>query len=319
MKTVITDRSLSLFPLTEQVSPNHIRSYIEAVRDAGIKYIELDFRTVMKMQELPDGIKYIFRVTDPTFAYLADAFDFDYMLVTLSDLRRPVNTSVPVIAEVPGMGVSPGLINMITEQTGGKLAMIRLRGHYPMMTQIQALQYINGLRALVTVPVDICPMNNRRTALDTAIKFSLIGADSISMTIGTSRNYVSFEEFLFTLMSVYDTIPKEFDMSSVCRAALLHNIIFRNSEDSIPRIMRLLDRDISGLINVDTGERVKLHVALRDTQYLHRTFVSALERLAQEESIPPDILQDMTDAIRHYNVGLFSDKIIQPEKKGLLN
>lgn len=319
MKTVLTDRSLSMYTLAERVDPKHIFGYISALRDAGIRYIEMDFRTVMKMQELPDGVKYIFRVTDPAVAYLSEAFDFDYVLVSINDLRHPLQVSLPVIAEIPGSFITPVLVALLREQTRGKLAMVRIRDSFPMMTQVEALQLVNRMRASVTVPVDFCPTNDRRTALDTAIKLSLINADSVSMCMGKNNVHASIEEFMFTLLSVYDTIPKEFDISALCRAAVLHQVIFRNRPDSISEIMKLLDRDISGLINADTGERVRMHVALRDSQFLRKTFVSALEKLAKEENIPPDIMQDMTNAIHHFNMELFDEELLKPQNKGLLN
>ncbi|MGN1120005.1 MAG: hypothetical protein ACI4Q4_06580 [Oscillospiraceae bacterium] len=321
MKTVITDRSLSLFTLDEHAEPAHIFGYISALRDAGVRFVEMDFRTVMKMTELPDGVKYIFRVTDPVFLDMADAFDFDYMLITPLDYKTRIDARIPVIAELPG-GITcvPQLVHFVNMQVGGRLSMIRLKRDFDMMSVEEAARYVNRMKAAVTVPLDFCPMNGKKNALDTAIKFSMAGADSITMTIGTSTNYASIEEYLFTLMSVYNTIPSELDMGAVCRAAVFHSIIFRNGRDSIRQIMRILDRDISGLINADTGERVKMSVTLRDTQLLHRSFVSALEHMAREENIPPDLVRDMTEAIRHYNVGVFNEELMRKDGgKGLLN
>ena len=55
MKTVIIDNSLCTLPIAEGTSPELICRYIHALAETGVKYVELDFRTVMKMQELPDA------------------------------------------------------------------------------------------------------------------------------------------------------------------------------------------------------------------------------------------------------------------------
>ena len=321
MRTVITDRSLCSFTYVEKVDPSHIFSYISAARDAGVRYMELDFRTVMKMAELPDGVKYIFRVTDPVFADMADAFDFDYILLTLNDIKGKFDSPLPVICELPaGITVTPPLVRMINAQVGGKLSMIRLRGNFPLMSKDNMVRFVGGLRAVSTVPIDICPTNGKKTALDMALKLTAGGIDSLSMCIGATQNMVSMEEYVFTLMSVFNAIPKEFDISALCRAAVFHSTIFRGSQDSITNIMRLLDRDISGLMNVDTGERVKMHVSLRDSQFLHHVFVSTLEKMAKEENIPEDVMQDMANAIRHYNVDIFNgDLLTKTYNSGLLN
>ena len=61
MKTVITDNSLCTLPISDTAKPVHIYKYIEALGEMGVRYVELDFRTVMKMEQLPDNVQYIFR------------------------------------------------------------------------------------------------------------------------------------------------------------------------------------------------------------------------------------------------------------------
>ena len=104
MKTVLTDNSLCTLPIDEHARPQHIYRYIQALAETGVKYVELDFRTVMKMQELPDGVGYIFRLGDPMFAELTQAFDFNYVLVTIQDLKENINVGrTPVIIEFPAI------------------------------------------------------------------------------------------------------------------------------------------------------------------------------------------------------------------------
>lgn len=91
MKTVIIDNSLCTLPIDEHASPEMISRYIRALAEAGVKYVELDFRTIMKMHELPECVGYIFRLGDPMFAELTQAFDFNYVLVTINDLKDPLH------------------------------------------------------------------------------------------------------------------------------------------------------------------------------------------------------------------------------------
>lgn len=319
MKTVFIDRSLCSGRIRENARPEHICSYIKALADAGVKYVELDFHSILKLHELPDGIGYIFRMRDPAFAELMNVFDFSYVVVTLEDIRRRFRLTAPAIMELPSRTrLSHGLVRLINSQLDGHVGMIRLCGDFGLMTMQEAAGFVLGLKNSVTVPVDLCPTNDGRTALDSAVKLSLTGADSVTLCTGNSRRFASFEEYMFTMMSVYSTIPHELNLAAVLRASVYRRLVFEGAQDCVGEIMRLIDHDINNLINVDTGAQSKLHVALRDSQLLHRYFATALERMAQEEDIPEDILDEITAALAHFDMTLFSPEIRQ-EGTGLLN
>ncbi len=320
MKTVITDHSLCTFTLDEAAKPEHIYEYIRALADAGIRYVELDFRTIMRVGELPNGIGYIFRMVDPMFARLVEVFDFNYITVTLSNLQSSFKTDVPVILEFPALvKLLPPLLRFTAGRLKGTPAMIRLRGSYPLMSYMELAELLTQLRSSVALPLDFCPMNEKKTALDTALKLYAMGADSVSMTLGITDKYASIEDFLFSLLSVYDTPPKDFDMGAICRAAVYHRLIFRGGENSIQKVMKQLDTDIMGLRNADTGERVKLRVALQNRQLMCRQFESALDKLANESDIPDDVMYDISEAIRRYDASLFNEELLYDIKTGLLN
>lgn len=322
MKTVLTDNSLCTLHIDEHARPQHIYRYIQALAETGVKYVELDFRTVMKMQELPDEVGYIFRLGDPMFAELTQAFDFNYVLVTIQDLKENINVGrTPVIIEFPAIhGLSRQLVKLAQGQISAPISMTRVRGSYPLMSEGEVGEMVWRAKNAVTVPVDICPMNGKKTALDMAIKASRAGVDSLTMCMGRSKNYAALEDYVFTLMSVHDILPKEISLSAMCRAEMLHHLVFRSrAEDCITDMMRIIDHDIANLTNVDTGNRVKLHVSLKDKMMLRHTYVTALQKFAEEEDIPEDLMADMTDAINHFDFHQFDQEIMYDEKPKLLN
>ncbi len=322
MKTVITDNSLCTLPIDERVKPQHIYRYIQALAETGVKYVELDFRTVMKMHELPEGIGYIFRLGDPMFGELTQAFDFNYVLLTIQDLKERVKIGkTPAIIEFPAInGLSRQLIGLAQGQISSQIAMARLRGSYPLMKDIEVGEMVWRAKSSVTVPVDLCPMNGKKTAVDMAIKASRAGVDSLTLCMGRSKNYASLEDFVFSLLSVHDVLPKELSLSALCRAEILHHVVFGSrSQDCITDIMHLIDYDIANLTNADTGDRVKLHISLKDKMLLKHTYITALQKFAEEEDIPDDIMLEMTDAINHFDFQQFDwDILYEPETK-LLN
>ncbi len=322
MKTVITDNSLCTLPICENANPKHIYTYIEALAEAGVKYVELDFRTVMKMNELPEGVNYIFRLGNPMFAELTEVFDFSYTVVTIHDFKERIKLkNTPVIMEFPAISkVSRQLLALAQGQLQSRIEMVRLRGSYSMMSKEEAHRYIYNAKCTLPIPIDICPMNKHKTALDCAVKFSAANVDSLTMCMGLSDNYASIEEFLFTLMSVFEVLPNEFNMAALCKAAVYHQLVFGpHSRDSISHIMRLLDSDIMDLRNADTGRRVPMKVTLKDKMLLRKNFVSALESFIDNEEIPDDFAYDICEAIKRYDASLYNNDILFENKKKILN
>lgn len=321
MKTVLTDNSLCAYTLCDDAPAEFIYKYIQSLAKAGVRYIELDFRTLMKLQKLPEGVGYIFRLVDPMFLGLADLYDFDYMLLTLSDVRRLVKTSVPVMLELPSSDDYPNRVFRYSSKLiGGQITAVRVRGYYPLTGIEETFAAVNKLKNVFPVPVDFCPTNELKTALDAAVKFTRAGIDSLTVTMGLTERYCSLEEYFFTLMSIFDALPGELSLSPLCAATVYHRYIFRNRRgDGITHYMDILDHDIHFLHNVDTNERVKLHMSLRDTEYLHRTFVTALEKMARDEDIPGELFDDLSSAIRHYDTDFFNSDLLNRKRRGLLN
>ncbi|MBD5128996.1 MAG: hypothetical protein HDT43_03600 [Ruminococcaceae bacterium] len=321
MKTVLTDNSLCAYTLFDDAPSEYIYKYIRALAGAGVRYVEIDFRTLMKLRELPKGIGYIFRLVDPMFLRLAELFDFDYILVTFADVRRKIKTDIPIMLELPVIdGYSRRVLQYAEHSMDGRVTAVRIRGSHPLMTQEEARKYVLGLKNEFPVPLDFCPMNDNKTALDSAMKFTAAGADSVTLTMGLTERYCSLEEYFFTLMSVYESLPPELRLNPLCSATVYHRYLFRNRNgDGIMHYMDILDHDIHFLQNADTGERVRIKMGLKDTEYLHRTFVSAMERMARGEDIPDDIFEDISDAIRHYDTDFYNSELLNRKRKGLLN
>ncbi len=322
MKTVITDNSLCTLPIYEGAKPEHIYKYIEALAETGVKFVEIDFRTVMKMNELPEGINYIFRLGAPMFAELAEVFDFSYVLVTIHDFKERVRIkNTPVILELPAVNkLSRQMVALAQQQIPSRIEMVRMRGSFQYMSQSDAAKYIFNAKNAVPVPIDICPMNKAKTALDCALKFSRANVDSLTMCMGLSQNYASIEEYLFTLMSVHETLLKDFNMAALCKAAVYHQLVFGpHSSDSISYIMHLLDQDIMNLKNADTGRRVKMKVQLKDKMMLQKHFVSALENFINNEEIPEDFAIDIYDAIKKFDTTLYNTDLSYTYSKEILN
>ena len=120
-------------------------------------------------------------------------------------------------------------------------------------------------------------------------------------------------------MTVFDSLPPELDIQSLGRVSVYRSRIFQTGEQALPKLLDTLDRDIRCLKNVDTGDVVTMRVSLRDTEYLNHMFMSALEKMADEQDIPDDLFKDLTQAIKHFDRGVFNDELLRRKRTGLLN
>ncbi|MCH5206278.1 MAG: hypothetical protein J1F09_04935 [Oscillospiraceae bacterium] len=321
MKTVLVDNSLCAFTLRDDAEPEHIYNYIRALGEAGVRYVELDFRTLMKLGKLPRGVGYIFRLVDPMFMSLTELYDFDYMLLTFPDLRKNIKTPIPVMLGFPdNIEPSNKAYQYARHLLDGEITAVRIRRSFDMMSHGEAFGYVNYLKNIFPVPIDICPTNEGKTALDCAVKLSAANIDTLTLTMGHPERFCSLDEYLFTLLTVFDRLPNEYNLSALCKVSVFQRFIFRNcSGDEMLRMMDLLDHDIHFLRNVDTGGRVPLRVTLKAAAYLQKTFVSALDKMAREEEIPEDVFEDLREAMNRFDVSFFNENILRNKRRTFLN
>ncbi len=321
MKTVLVDNSLCAYPLTDNADPDLIFNYIIALRDAGVKYIELDFRTLVKLHRLPEGVFYIFRMVDPMFLRLTEYFDFKYVLLTYTDISKRIKTDIPILFEAPYIEKHMGkALRLVRGRVNGEIAAFRVRSEFEFMTPFEMARLYNDLRVeLAPMPIDVCPLNTCKTALDTALKLTAVNVDSLTLTSGLPLRYCSLEEYLLAMLTMFDSLPSECSIQSLGRLSVYRSRIFQTGEQALPKLLNTLDHDIRCLTNADTGQRVNMRVSLKDTEYLNRNFVSALEKMAADENIPADVFENINDAIKQYDGGVFNGDILHGKHKGLIN
>lgn len=320
MKTVLVDNSLCVYSLRDDANSEDICDYIGALAEAGVQYVEMDFRAAMRLRHLPSGIGYIFRPVDPMFLKLAELFDFNYILLTTADINKNIKTDVPIMLECPlSEDFSPRILDCAQNGIDGNITYFRLRGNFPMADYESVAGWVNVLRGNIIQSVDICPLNEKRTALDSAVKFTASGAESLTLTMGLPKKYCSLEEYCFTLMSVFGVMPDNIKFGPLCRASICQQLIFRNNVSAIPFLADLLDRDIHSLYNVDTGEKVRIAAQLKDSEYIRNTFVSALERMAENQGMSEELYKCISTAIRHFDNGFYNDELLHKKYRGIPN
>lgn len=320
MKTVLIDNSLCVYTLKDNANPEYVYNYIEELRDAGVRYVEMDFRAAMKLRGLPRNMGYIFRPVDPMFLKLCEIYDFDYVLLTFNDIQRGMETDVPVmLGYSAGENVSAKVYYLAKKLLHGEITAVKTRGSFPMMSPQTVEKLVSRMKNEVPVPINVCPMNGVRNALDTALKLTQAKVDALTLTLGVTDRFCTLQDYFFTLMTAFNKLPKEYNLRALCRAAVFHHYIFRNSDEFMINMFKLFEDDSRFLLNVDSGERVRLKMGLNNTNPIRKDFISALERMADAEEIPDDIFACIDDAVKSFEVLLYDRDVLRDKKRVFLN
>lgn len=318
MKTVLIDNSLCALSIKDNAEASDISRYIMALAQTGVKYVELDFRALMKIRRLPEGIGYIFRPVDPMFMRFTEVFRFDYVALSVSEITKysklnDLNTGTPVLLSLPLPGGdfmtrSPREIIQCAEGViRSKVTSVRFRGDFPLLSAADAEKYISFLRRRVAVPVDICPTNGCRTALNTALNFINCNTDSVTVTMGSPDKYCSLEELMITFLTMFGGCPEELSMAGLCKAAALHTQVFNSSLASdIPNLVNVFENDFLFLQNADTGERVFTGNFPRKQRRFSQSFAEFLKGIKSDWSIR-DCEPFMEEAAGSYSAALYND------------
>ncbi len=327
MKTVICDNSLSTQKINYGITPELIYKYITALGDLGVTYVEIDHNIALKMPELPDNVKYIYRVSDPMFMAVMDMFDFDYVLLTPDTLDPKHIPSCPVIFELEGYSASDKMtLNLANSVLKRKISLVQFNSCFglrcniagrqlDMLKQEDVTKFVRTLKNMITVPISFCAHDNSRNALDFSMKAINARVDMITFGLGACEEYAALDEYLFRKMVF--THDDRAVMEKICKAAFLHKIIFDTPKDLFMSILKQIDVDIYQLRNVDTGEHIGSGISLAESATLGYLHTSVLEQFIEEEDIPEDFAQDIRAAIERYDAALYNAQ--KQVKKGILN
>jgi len=204
-------------------------SYVCALAQAGVSYVELDFASLVRLPKPSGSENYIYRLGSPEEFVVANALNFAYVVLPLkfAYILPRIDPRLPVILEIDVGDVSnpQNLFNILglisSEMDLTHFAMIRLTGEFDPDT----LPVIfNNYKRRTIIPLDICPRNTVLTALDTAITAYRHGFDSITVSFGDDNNYASLEELLIMLASMYKIIISPDYLEGICRAVLFSGL-----------------------------------------------------------------------------------------------
>ncbi len=319
MKTVLTDISLCEGELLPDAKAADIYKYIKSLASAGIRYVEIDRNILQKLRKLPKGIGYIYRVTRPEDVDIVKIYKFNYALIRYSDLFKKIRPDIPVMLEMPFVERAyRQMLGFAQSRLGGRITAVRFCDDFGYKTLGEMRRFVAKIRNTIPIPVDFCPLNSHKTALDCALKLTFSGADCISFTVPQTNRFARLRGYITTLMGVYKIRPDKIDIVGLIGAAMYSDCIFREVEES-PREISVPFFSMTSSVNADTGELVPLIPDFMPFKLRNVEYKSALEKMMSKTELDKETSDALVEAVKYYDVDLCSDSVLYGKHKGLKN
>jgi len=289
MKPVLIDRSLVNIKFRDDTDKKEAFAYICSIAEAGASYIELGLDALSKLPKPGGSEKYIYRLSDAEEYIIANAFAFSYAVVPLSLSYITNKLNLPIILEIDidGPDIFEVLPVIASNLDFSRLNMLRLTGEFDPET---LPQNIARYRRRMTLPLDICPRNNRLTALSSAIAAYRSQADAVTLSFGDDENFAALEEFLIMIAAVYRIYVSGEYLSGICKATMIASLIAEVRYTNLAMMMKKYMYCPFNIENADfvskQGRRVTLKNTLNDMPAAARALSAlGLERELSEEII----------------------------------
>lgn len=319
MKIVLTDISLCAGELLPDAKAVDIYKYIKSLASAGVRYAEIDQRIIQKLRKLPKGIGYIYRATSHEDVEIIKNHKFNYALIKYSDLFKNIRPDIPVMLEMPYVERAyRQMLGFAQSRLGGRITAVRFCDDFGYKTLGEMRRFVTKIRNTIPIPVDFCPINSHKTALDCALKLTFSGADCISFTVPHISRFAYLEEYIMTLMGAYRIHPERFNSAGLLGASIYSYNIFCEEEES-PREINVPYRSISTSVNADTGETVPLMPNFRPVDLGSAEYKSALEKMISRTELDEETSDALIDAVKYFDIDLCSDSVLYGRHKGLKN
>lgn len=319
MKTVLTDISLCAGEFLPDVKAVNIYGYIKALASAGVRYVEIDQRTLQKLRKLPKGIGYIYRVTRPEDVDIIKSHKFNYALIRYSDLFKNIRPDIPVMLEMPFVERAyRQMLGFAQSRLGGRITAVRFCDDFGYKTLGEMRRFVAKIRNTIPIPADFCPINSHKTALDCALKLTFSGADCISFTVPRTSRFASMKEYIMTLMTIYGIIPERFDIGEFSGAAVGSELLFYEEKGAFEG-KNVPYQTFSTSVNVETGKRNLLSPLFKNVGKAENEFSSALEKMISRTDLDKETSDALVDAVKYFDIDICNDSVLYGRHKGLKN
>ncbi|MDR0223247.1 MAG: hypothetical protein LBI38_06940 [Oscillospiraceae bacterium] len=299
MKPVIIDKSLVGMNFYESAEKKEVFFYVCSLAEAGASYIELGLEAAVKLPKPNGSEKYIYRINGAEEHIIANAFEFAYAVVPLKYSFVIPKLTLPVILEidVDGADVFETLGLVAGNLDFSRVNMIRLTGNFE---PEQLSKIIFDYRRKMVLPIDVCPKNDRLSALSSAIAAYTANFDSVTVCFGDSDSFASLEELLIMLSAVHKIIISRDYLTGICKASLLSAVIAETKITNLSVMMRKYMYCPLDIENIDGKDGIRRSRPFGQNRFRR---VPAVEKAVRALGIEREISESIIKALNGCDMG----------------
>lgn len=273
MKVSIIDNSLCDSSFTENVKPEVIKAYIDALHEFGVSYVEMTTDSFIMLPPASDMSKIILHMTSVRDLLYINSFNFAYVVVPahLTDLVPKIER--PVISEICLHGSDHMRVMEMFEKNFelDNVSMIRFADDFRETPQ-EMSQFIREYRNKYFRPIDICPTNKYTNAVSEAISAVIAKSDSLTMRFGSYDKYAELQDYTISLATLFGVAPSPQMILALYKCGCLYSMIYGRRADSTLEDLRCSQIIPHYVTNVD-----RMKPTVPNERTTHTSFVRAPE------------------------------------------
>jgi hypothetical protein len=303
MKPVLIDRSLVGMNFFDTLSGNELTDktatfmYVCSLLEAGASYVELDFKSLMRLPKPSGSENYIYRISAPEEFVVANALKFEYAVLPLEFVHILPRLELPLILEVDVGDATDALnvfklLHMISEKIDfTRFQMLRIVGVFDSDT-LPTL--IATYRRRTIIPLDICPVNTHLSALDSAITAYRSGFDAITVCYGDGSVYASLEETLIMLGAMYRLIVTPNYLEGICKASMLSMLFTEAKNANLNALMKRYVNTPVPVTHIDAKlyiKRIAPYIRLQPDPNAHKITAKMVGTLGLDKEMADELVK----------------------------
>lgn len=227
MKVSIIDNSLCDASFVDEVKPEAVVAYKDALAEFGVAYTEMTTDTFLMLPPAGDMSKVILRMTSARDLLYINSFNFAYVTVPANLTELIPEIKRPVISELSLHGGDSLRVMEMFEKNFelDNVSMIRFVDDFRESPQEMA-QLIRAYRDKYFRPVDICPTNKYTNAVNEAIAAVIAKSDSITMRFGDYERFAELQDYTISLATLFGVAPSPQMILALYKCGCLYAMIY---------------------------------------------------------------------------------------------
>lgn len=316
----INDNSLCNIDFSKKATKKSVQDYIIALLESGIDLIEVDYKSVVFLDDVNTSAKFIYRVEcipdlvilkEKEFAYVSIPYNMLPVAQKLSEIKLSSSDApkkISYLIEVGGDGKTVEELLAICRKINSSecAAIIRIAMNFN--TDDGSLSdFIDRYYDEFNIPLDICPLNSNLNGTTAAYEAFEKNVNMITLSFGSPYLYTPYELFVLYFPSSLGLSPAAIFTPRLYIAAVRFNAVSDSENLALKNMNDVLDSAVKGAVNIDiakdnTSKRRRVKPRTNPTAY----FTNVQSAFCENTGMDSEMNEAFSDALDNFDMSLYN-------------